>query len=145
MGDPMQDAAAPIDIGDVSEVQEAEQLPDGLYDFTVKSASLKSTTLSKGEHAGQERQQLLLVLEADGQGDDFEPVFDKVFLPDDRDTPEQQKTARRNLKRRASALGVDLSGGLVAADFKGKSASSLQVKGRLVEGDRYVDIRWPKF
>lgn len=135
MTDALSAAAAPLDIGDLSEIPESQPLNDGSYAFKIRSAKVIQQQMKDGT----EKEKLQLVLLAEGQPD-ADPIIDGIFLPSPQDSPEDVLGAKRRLKRVFYAAGVASN---VPADLVNKVVH-LEVRGKMYEGERIANVRWPK-
>lgn len=138
MSDALSEAAKPYEIGGLSEVGESQPLDDGPYDFEVRSAKISNIDTKNGP-----KDVLQLVLVAAGHPDN-DPVFDRIFLPSDEDSADDRKNAMRRVNRVFHAFQAPMTGDAInPQDLVGKTAH-LKVKGKLYEGERQVNVSWPK-
>lgn len=135
MSDALTDAARPIDLGELSEVPESQPLSDGEHDFTVSSAKEVEMDTKNGPA------NVLQIVLVPVNDPDADPVFDRIFLPKDTDTEDQRRQAARRLNRVRAVF--NLGSKFVPSDLVGKSAN-LKVKGKMYQGERVVNVVWPK-
>lgn len=137
MPDSLDQALTPLRIGGLSELPESEPLPDGEATFKVRSAKVVDKDTKEGP-----RQVFQLTLIAVGQPD-ADPVFATLYLPDPTQDENRQKDDSRRLKRALIALGLNPAS-FIPSDAVGKEVT-LNVKGRMYQGERQVNVNWPKF
>lgn len=139
MADALEQASTPTQVANLSEVPESEPLADGLHDLKVVSAKVAERDTKNGPKMAF---QLTMIAE---NAPDNDPVFATIYLPDPAAPQDQQVKDTRNLKRVLTALGVDIrKDGFTAADAVGKLVT-LEVKGRMYQGKRQVNVNWPRF
>lgn len=139
MADALETASTPTQVADLGEVPESEPLPDGIHELKVVSAKIAERDTKNGPKMAF---QLMLIAE---NSPDNDPVFSTIYLPDPSAPEDQQRKDTRTLKRVLTALGVQITkDGFVAGDAVNKVAT-LEVKGRMYQNKRQVNINWPRF
>lgn len=131
MSDPMAQAVQPIEIEGIGEVGEQAQVTDGPHNFTVKHASATAGGFPA----------ISIVLECEEEPE-AAPIFEKLFLPNPTADPQLQADNKRKIRRAITALGHNPAS-FVPGDLKG-SKIHLTVSGRMYEGERQAQVRWPK-
>ena len=137
----------------LADMQEAVYPEGGAYHEFVVSGS----EIVEGENKdGDGYVAWKLTLKKSGPGSDaYSPVSNSIFFPSNRDDAEQAARNKRDLKRAAVALGVDLAelgGGKPHGAVAAAIGKIVNIKLDMVErkkgahaGESFPTLRWPKF